>query len=215
MVSLACNEKGVQSYSLLYCSPAKPGEETHQGSRHRILPPSPGVPCQRSNRPGQYWHPFAEDPAVHPRQCRKTFTYKGTRLLPAAHRGETVVMVITLLAHGCPTQAAWRPSALMSGRWRMGGRERADGAGVHEWLVEHPHDLGQVQADEIRVKKRGRHCLDGAGADDPYAVVAGWQVSAHRDMTLIRRLIERVRRGAAPRALGLYRRLECLVRGHP
>ena len=30
---------GVQLYSLFACSPAKPGEETHYGPRHRMLPP--------------------------------------------------------------------------------------------------------------------------------------------------------------------------------
>ena len=29
------------------------------------------------------------------------------------------------------------------------------GQAVQEYVVEQPHDLGQVQADEIRVKKQG------------------------------------------------------------
>ena len=41
----------------------------------------------------------------------------------------------------------------------------------------------------------------GAGHDDPDAGGLAGEVSAHRDRRLIRRLIERVRRGAAPRPL--------------
>ena len=40
------------------------------------------------------------------------------------------------------TVAAW---------WARSGRQ---GQAVHESLVEQPRDLGQVQADELRVKKQ-------------------------------------------------------------
>ena len=36
--------------------------------------------------------------------------------------------------------------------WARLGRQ---GQAVHEYLVEQPRDLGQVQADELRVKKQG------------------------------------------------------------
>jgi hypothetical protein len=35
------------------------------------------------------------------------------------------------------------------------GRGGVQGQAVQEYLVEQPRDLGQVQADEIRVKKQG------------------------------------------------------------
>ena len=90
---------GVQTYSFLACSPATPGEEKHHGPRHPILPQS-GVPRQRTNRAGQHSHPFLCT------QCHKTFSATtGTALYRLRTSAETVSLVVTLLAHGCPLQA--------------------------------------------------------------------------------------------------------------
>ncbi len=134
-------------------------------------------------------------------ECRKTFSAsKGTafyRLRPAA---ETVTLVVTLLAHGCPPQAivaAFGCDERTVTRWmaRGGGQGRA----VQEHVVEQPRDLGQVQADEIRVKKQGGMVwMALAMMVKPRLWLAG-EVSEQRDMTLIRRLIERVRRCALHR----------------
>jgi hypothetical protein len=63
---------------------------------------------------------------------------------------------VTLLAHGCPVQAIVaafgfddRPGAA----W--GACSGRHGQAVQECLVDQPRDLGQVQADESRVKKQG------------------------------------------------------------
>ena len=136
-------------------------------------------------------------------ECHKTFSArKGTvfyRLRPSA---ETVGLVVTLLAHGCPlhaivaalgfderTVAAW---------WARSGRQ---GQTVHEYLVEQPRDLGQVQADELRVKKQGGIVWMALAMMVKTRLWLGGEVSAQRDMTLIRRLIERVRRCAMHRPL--------------
>ena len=70
---------------------------------------------------------------------------------------------------------------------------------MYEYLVEQPRDLGQVQADELRIKKQG-----GIAWIAPAMMVKtrlGGEVSEQRDMPLIRRLIERVKRCAARRPL--------------
>jgi len=72
---------------------------------------------------------------------------------------------------------------------------------VHESLVEQPRDLGQVQADELRVKKQGGIVWMAMAMMVQTRLWLGGEVSEQRDMPLIRRLIERVRRGAAPRPL--------------
>src|SRR5262245_38892300 len=90
-------------------------------------------------------------------ECHKTFSArKGTvfsRLRPSAG---TVVLVVTLLAHGCPLQAIVAALGFdeRTGAdwWARSGRQ---GQAVHEYLVEQPRDLGQVQADELRVKQQG------------------------------------------------------------
>jgi hypothetical protein len=137
------------------------------------------------------------------RQCRKTFTAtKGTVYYRLRTGAETVVMVITLLAHGCPPQATVAAFGIDE-RTVADGLARAgrQGQAVHEWLVEHPRDLGQVQADEIRVKKQGGILWMALAMMIRMRLWLAGEVSAHRDRTLIRRLIERVRRSAAPRPL--------------
>ena len=69
---------------------------------------------------------------------------------------ETVVLVVTLLAHGCPVQAIVAAFGFdertVADWWARSGRQ---GQAAQEFLVERPRDLGQVQADDLRVKKQG------------------------------------------------------------
>ena len=70
--------------------------------------------------------------------------------------GDLVALILTLLAHGCPVQAivaAFGFDERTVAAWRT--RAGRHGQAVQEHLVEQPHDLGQVQADEIRVKTQG------------------------------------------------------------
>jgi len=113
-----------------------------------------------------------------------------------------VSLVVTLLAHGCPLQAIvvafGFDERTVASWWARAGIQ---GQAVQEHLVEQPRDLGQVQADEIRVKtQKGIVWMALAIMVRTRLWLAG-EVSAHRDMTLIRRLIERVRRCAAHRPL--------------
>ena len=62
-------------------------------------------------------------------------------------------------------------------------------------------DLGQVQADELRVKRQGSIVWMALAMMVKTRLWLGGEVSEQRDMTLIRRLIERVRRCALPRPL--------------
>src|SRR5439155_5780672 len=62
-------------------------------------------------------------------------------------------------------------------------------------------DLGHVQADELRVKRQGSIVWMALAMMVKTRLWLGGEVSEQRDMTLIRRLIERVRRCALPRPL--------------
>jgi transposase-like protein len=132
-------------------------------------------------------------------ECHKTFSAtKGTALYRLRTPAETVSLVVTLLAHGCPLQAivvAFGYDERTVACWlaRAGDQGRA----VQEHLVEHPRDLGQVQADEIRVKKQGGIVWMALTLMVSTRLWLGGEVSTQRDMALIRRLIERVRRCAA------------------
>jgi transposase-like protein len=136
-------------------------------------------------------------------ECHKTFSAtKGTAFYRLRIAAETVTLVVTLLAHGCPPQAivaAFGFDERTVRRWmRRGG---VQGQAVQEYLVEQPRDLGQVQADEIRVKKQGGIVWMALAMMVATRLWLAGEVSEHRDMPLIRRLIERVRRCALPRPL--------------
>src|SRR5262252_8695858 len=90
-------------------------------------------------------------------ECQKTFSAtKGTAFYRLRTSAETVSLVVTLMAHGCPLQAsvvAFGYDERTVAGWL--GRAGGQGQAVQEHLVEQPRDLGQVQADEIRVKTQG------------------------------------------------------------
>jgi IS1 family transposase len=115
---------------------------------------------------------------------------------------ETVVLVVPLLAHGCPVQAIVAALGVdertVAAWWARAGRQ---GQAVQESLVEQPRDLGQVQAEEIRVKKQGGLVWMALAMMVKTRLWLGGEVSEQRDMPLIRRLSERVRRCAARRPL--------------
>jgi transposase-like protein len=136
-------------------------------------------------------------------QCRKTFSEtKGTVFYRLRTAAETVTLVVTLMAHGCPLQAivvAFGFDERTEARW-------ATRAGIHapagqEHLLEHPHDLGQVQADEIRMKTQQGIVWRALAMMVRTRLWLAGAVSPQRDLLLIRRLIERVRRCAAHRPL--------------
>src|SRR5207245_4424344 len=86
--------------------------------------------------------------------CHKTFSAtKGTALYRLRTATETVTLVVTLLAHGCPPQAivaAFGFDERTVASWMARGG--VQGQAVQEHLVEQPRDLGQVHADEIGVQ---------------------------------------------------------------
>jgi transposase-like protein/IS1 family transposase len=136
-------------------------------------------------------------------QCRTTFAAtKGTAFYRLRTPAETVVLVLTLLAHGCPLQAivvAFGFDERTVAAWCA--RAGHQGQAVQEHLVEQPCDLGHVQADEIRVKTQGGIVWMALAMMVKTRLWLAGEVSAQRDMPLIRRLIKRVRRCAAQRPL--------------
>ncbi len=95
------------------------------------------------------------------RRCGRTFSATtGTALYRAHKAADAVVQVVTLLAHGCPPQAivaAFDWDERTVARYQAEGG--AQGRRVHEHLVEAGRvELGQVQADELRVRIVGGCC---------------------------------------------------------
>ena len=136
-------------------------------------------------------------------ECWKTFrTTKGPAVYRLRTLSETVTRVVTLMAHGCPLQAlvvAFGFDERTIADWlrRAGVQSQA----VQESMVEPPRALGQVQADESRVKKQGGIVWMALAMMVSTRLWRAGEVSEPRDMTLIRRLIERVRACALQRPM--------------
>ncbi len=135
--------------------------------------------------------------------CSRTFTAtKGTVFYRRRLSKDTIVKIITLLAHGCPRQAI----VAAFGVDERTVKSLEEGAGehcqqVHEHLVEQPRDLGQVQADEIRAKIQGCILWMAMAIQVPTRLWLGGMLSTSRDTNLIVALIQKVRSCALCRPL--------------
>jgi transposase-like protein len=136
-------------------------------------------------------------------ECHKTCSAtQGTACSRLRTAAETVRLVVTLLAHGCP-----RPAIVVAGgsdeRTVAGGVARAgdQGQAVQAHRVEPPRDLGQGQADALRVKKPGDMVWMAVAMMVRTRLWRAGEVSERRAMALRRGLMARVRRWALPRPL--------------
>lgn len=137
------------------------------------------------------------------RVCGKTFAARtGTAFYRLRTAEETVSMVVTLLAHGCPLQAivvAFVIDERTVQAWQA--RAGAQCQRVQEHLVEQPRDLGQVQADELWVKLQGFKAWMAMALQVSTRLWLGGVISVQRDRNLIGALIHKVRACALPRPL--------------
>jgi transposase-like protein len=135
-------------------------------------------------------------------ECRVTFSATtGTVFYRLRKGADLITLVVTLLSFGCPVQAivvAFGLDERTVKNWfkKSGQQSQA----VHEHLVEQPRPLGQVQADELRVKVQGAIIWMALAIQVSTRLWLGGEISEHRDSALIERLISRVKRCAS--ALG-------------
>jgi transposase-like protein len=138
------------------------------------------------------------------KRCRRTFAETaGTALHRLRTARDEVVPVVTLLAYGCPVQAivaAFGVDERTVARWQA--RAGAQCRRVHEHLVQAGRvELGQVQADEIRVRSVGGVLWLASAIEVASRLWLGGDVSATRDRHLIRALLDRVWACGTKRAL--------------
>src|SRR6266700_4080668 len=168
-----------------------------------VFCPNLACPARGQTRPGTIGIHSQKEQRFICHACHKTFSAtKGTVFYRLRTAAETVALVVTLLAHGCPVAAivaALGFDERTVAAWCA--RAGCQGQAVQEYLVEQPRDLGQVQADEIRVKKQGGIVWMALAMMVRTRLWLGGEVSEQRDMPLIRRLMERVKRCAARRPL--------------
>ena len=113
------------------------------------------------------------------------------------------MLVLTLLSHGCPTQAIVAAFGLdertVSG-WLVRAGQHCQR--VHEHLVEHGEvDVQHVQADELWVKQVGGTVWMALALAVPSRLWLGGVISRHRDLDLITRLVQRILACAVTRAI--------------
>ena len=130
------------------------------------------------------------------RTCRQTFAATmGTPFYRVRTATQTVTLVLTLLAHGCPLQAivaAFGFDERTVAAWPA--RAGAHFQQVHAHLVQQGTlDLGHVQADEVWVKVVGGKVWMALALAVPSRLWLGGVVSAHRDGALITALVRMVR----------------------
>ena len=129
------------------------------------------------------------------RVCGQTFSErKGTALYRLHSSVELVTLVITRLAYGCPLQAivnAFHLDERTVRNWQA--RAGQQGERVHQHLVQQPRALGQVQLDELRVKKQGGIVWLASALQVRTRWWWGGVLSAQRDHQLIVQLVQPVR----------------------
>ena len=138
------------------------------------------------------------------KRCRRTFAETaGTALYRLRTARDEVMIVVTLLAYGCPVQAiaaAFGLDERTVARWQA--RAGSQCQRVHEHLVQAGRvELGQVQADELRVRIVGGVLWLASALAVPSRLWLGGVVSATRDGALIRALLERVRASGSVHAV--------------
>ena len=115
----------------------------------------------------------------------------------------TVMIVITLLAYGCPLQAIVKAfgydERTVKNWWQRAGKQCE---AVHQHVIEAAQlDLQQAQADEIKVKAWGRSLWLGLSMMVSTRLWLGGVVSPSRDKSMIDALIGTIRRVALCRPL--------------
>jgi len=132
------------------------------------------------------------------RVCTKTFSERdGTALFRLRSDPNVILLVLTLIAHGCPVPAitaAFGFQARTVRHWveRAGSHCET----VHDSLVAQPRELGQVQADELRVRLQKGVCWVAMALGIPYRLWLGAVERPRRDKALARSLLSRVRAAA-------------------
>src|SRR5438477_9350202 len=161
----------------------------------------PNVECMARGKVGQgniVIHGKAR-PRYRCKTCGKTFSAKeGTMFAGLRKPTDLIVIVVTLLAYGCPLQAIVHAFGLDErtvASWRDRAGKQCEQ--VHQALVEQGQlDLVHVQADEIRVKGRKMIAWMGLAMMVSTRLWIAGAVQHACDRSLADRLMAQVRRCA-------------------
>ncbi|MBY0229304.1 MAG: hypothetical protein K2W96_08510 [Gemmataceae bacterium] len=120
--------------------------------------------------------------------CKKTFAAsKGAPSCRLRKDDAQLVLVVTLLAHGCPLPAFGLDERTVAD-WRGEAGRRCQAVRRHRPETK-PPDLGHVQADELHAKRQGGRSWVAMAMAAPSRLWLGGVASPIRDMRLIERLV--------------------------
>jgi transposase-like protein len=128
--------------------------------------------------------------------CGQTFAAtKDTPFYRLRTAADMVTLVLTLLSHGCPTQAivaAFGVDERTVAAWLTRAGRHCER--VHQHVVQQGWvDVRHVQADELWVKLVGRRVWMAMALAVPSRLWLGGVISPQRDLVLITRQMQRVR----------------------
>ena len=160
-----------------------------------IFCPNPDCPAKGRCEAGNISIHSQAEQRCYCQVCDKTFSVKkGTIFYRLKTDPVQVMLVITLLAYGCPIQAivaAFGFDERTVKKWWQ--RAGAHCQQVHQHLVEKGQlDLGQVQADELKVKMQGGHVWVAMAMMVSTRLWLGGVISRRRDKGLIQALADKV-----------------------
>ena len=128
--------------------------------------------------------------------CKRTFTTnQGTALFGLKKNAELFVLVITLLAYGCPIPAivaAFELDVRTVRAWLEKAGQHCQGVHGH-FLGRQALDLGHVQADEIKVKTQSGWVWMALAMMVSTRLWLGGAVSPKRNQALIEALVAQIR----------------------
>ena len=169
----------------------------------QVFCPNPDCPARGQVGQGNIGVHSRKEQRYICRVCQQTFAARtGTVFYRLRTTAETVTLVVTLLAYGCPLQAivvAFGLDERTVQDWQRRAGQHCER--VHEHLVQQPRDLGQVQADEIRVKMQGGIVWLAMALQVSTRLWLGATLSPQRNLALIAALIQKVRTCALCRPL--------------
>jgi transposase-like protein len=134
--------------------------------------------------------------------CQKAFSERrGTPFYRCRTDPEWITLALTLIAYGCPPLAIEKALGFQARTVRKWvAKSGAHCRQLHEQRVL-PHELDQVQADELRVKLQGKVVWLAMAIVVPTRLWLGGIVSEKRDQRLLAALAQRLRAWALPAPL--------------
>jgi transposase-like protein len=169
---------------------------------HHVFCPNPDCPASGQRQRGNITVHSQAEPRFCCSLCAQTFSLtKGTCFYRRRVAPAVITQVLTLIAHGCPIPAivaAFGFQARTIRGWVAAAGEPCQRLHAQRVL---PQALGQVQADELRVKLQGPIVWLAHAIAVPSRLWLGAVLGGRRDEALLNALAAQVRRWLTPGAL--------------